>query len=173
MNPFDKEPTRDYTSPRKTPVALIAGLVLAIVFGLGVGVMAMSSGGSDDSKSSSGESPRLANGQGPDVGPTQVPQAPTPEPTVEPTPMPAPEPTAVPQLTNLGSGDRLSIPKFGINAPLTYKSVGPNGQMPDPDGSDDVAYYNFSNFPGFGGAPGKGGNAVFAGHVDSGSKRCD
>jgi LPXTG-site transpeptidase (sortase) family protein len=173
MTPFDKDPIRDYTSPRKAPIALIAGLVLAIILGLGAGVMAMSSGGSDDPKSSSGESPRLASGQGPDVAPTQVPQAPTPEPTVEPTPLPAPEPTAVPQLTNLGSGDRLSIPKFGINAPLTYKSVGPNGQMPDPEGSDDVAYYNFSNFPGFGGAPGRGGNAVFAGHVDSGHNRCD
>ena len=172
MKPFDKDPIRDYTSPRRAPVALIAGLVLAVVVGLGAVALAMSGGSSDDPKSSS-ESPRLASGQGPDVGPTQVPQAPTPEPTVEPTPLPAPEPTAVPQLTNLGSGDRLSIPKFGINAPLTYKSVGPNGQMPDPEGSDDVAYYNFSNFPGFGGAPGKGGNAVFAGHVDSGHNRCD
>src|SRR5690349_14192952 len=45
--------------------------------------------------------------------------------------------------------------------------------MPDPDGSDDVAYYNFSAWPGFGGAPGKGGNAVFAGHVDSGHNYCD
>jgi LPXTG-site transpeptidase (sortase) family protein len=173
MKPYDKDPVQDYTSPRRAPVALIAGLVLAIVLGLGAGVMAMTSGGSDNSQTPVGESPRLASGQGPDVAPTQVPQAPTPEPTPEPTPLPPPEPTAVPQLTTLGSGDRLSIPKFGINAPLTYKSVGPNGQMPDPDGSDDVAYYNFSNFPGFGGAPGKGGNAVFAGHVDSGSKRCD
>src|SRR5437868_4423581 len=148
MKPFDKDPIRDYTNPRKIPIALISFLLLAIVLGLGAGAMAMSSGGSDDAKSSGG-SPRLASGQGPDVGPTQVSEAPTPEPTVEPTPMPAPEPTAVPQLTNLGSGDRLSIPKFGINAPLTYKSVGPNGQMPDPEGSDDVAYYNFSNFPGF------------------------
>jgi LPXTG-site transpeptidase (sortase) family protein len=174
MKPFDKDPSRDYTSPRRTPVALIAGLVIAIVIGIGAGAMAMTSGGGDDSKSSS-ESPRLASGQGPDVGPMQAPQAPTPEPTPEPPPppTPVPEPAQVPQLTTLGSGDRLSIPKFGVNAPLTYKSVGPNGQMPDPDGSDDVAYYNFSNFPGFGGAPGKGGNAVFAGHVDSGSKRCD
>src|SRR4051794_28001574 len=170
MRPFDKDPIRDYTSPRRAPVALIVGLVAVLALGLGAGVLAMSSGGSDSK--SAGDAPQLANGQGPDVAPTQVAEAPTPEPTPEP-PTPVPEPTQVPQLTNLGSGDRLSIPKFGINAPLTYKSVGPNGQMPDPDGSDDVAYYNFSNFPGFGGAPGNGGNAVFAGHVDSGHNRCD
>ena len=44
--------------------------------------------------------------------------------------------------------------------------------MPDPEGEDDVAYYNFASWPGYGGAPGKGGNAVFAGHVDSGRKAC-
>jgi len=172
MRPFDKDPLRDYTSRKRTPVVLIGALVAALVIGLGAGVLAMSSGGNDSK--SSGDFPQLASGQGPDIGPTQVAEAPTPEATPEPPPpTPVPEPTQVPQLTNLGSGDRLSIPKFGINAPLTYKSVGPNGQMPDPDGSDDVAYYNFSNFPGFGGAPGKGGNAVFAGHVDSGHNRCD
>jgi len=173
MNPFDKDPVRDYTSPRRPPVPLIVGLVAAIVIGLGAAVLAFGSGGGSDSPSNT-DAPRLANGAGPDVAATQPPEAPTPEPTpLPPPPTPEPEPTAVPQLTTLGSGDRLSIPRFGINAPLTYKSVGPNGQMPDPDGSDDVAYYNFANFPGFGGAPGRGGNAVFAGHVDSGSKRCD
>jgi hypothetical protein len=176
MNPFDKDPVRDYTSPRRPPVPLIVGLVAAVVIGLGAAVLAFGSGGSSDSPSSA-ESPRLANSTGPDVAPTQPAEAPTPEP--EPTPLPPPppppepEPAVVPQLTTLGSGDRLSIPRFGVNAPLTYKTVGTNGQMPDPDGTDDVAYYNFSNFPGFGGAPGRGGNAVFAGHVDSGSKRCD
>ena len=174
MRPYDNDPVRDYTSPRRMPVAIIVGLVAAMVIGLGAVALAMSSGGGNDSKSP-GEAPKLASGQGPDVAPTQPNQAPTPEPTPEPPPPPTPipEPTAVPQLTTLGSGDRLSIPRFGINAPLTYKTVGSNGQMPDPDGSDDVAYYNFANFPGFGGAPGRGGNAVFAGHVDSGHNRCD
>ena len=44
--------------------------------------------------------------------------------------------------------------------------------MPNPNGSDDVAYYNFSAWPGKGGAPGQGGNSVFAGHVDSGRAPC-
>jgi LPXTG-site transpeptidase (sortase) family protein len=155
---------------------MIGALVVAIVIGIGAAVLALGSGGDGDDPKQNPGAPQLASGSGPDVAPTQPPPAaPTPEPPPPPPPepTPVPEPTTVPQLTNLGSGDRLAIARFGINAPLTYKTVGANGQMPDPDGNDDVAYYNFSNFPGFGGAPGRGGNAVFAGHVDSGSKRCD
>ena len=44
--------------------------------------------------------------------------------------------------------------------------------MPNPDTPDDVAYYDFSAWPGLGGAPGRGGNAVFSGHVDSGRAAC-
>jgi LPXTG-site transpeptidase (sortase) family protein len=81
--------------------------------------------------------------------------------------------TAVaPNLQSVGSEDRLIIPKYGISAPLTHRSVGSNGIMPNPEGPDDVAYYDFTSWPGLGGAPGRGGNAVFAGHVDSGSKAC-
>ncbi|HLF79959.1 MAG TPA: class F sortase [Dehalococcoidia bacterium] len=75
-------------------------------------------------------------------------------------------------LTSIGSGDRFVISKFGVDAPLTYRKVGKDGQMPNPDGPDDVAYYDFTDWPGLGGGPGKGGNAVFAGHVDSGQKAC-
>ena len=83
-------------------------------------------------------------------------------------------PTAVAaeNLTSVGPGDRFVISKFGVDAPLTYRKVGKDGQMPNPDGPDDVAYYDFSEWPGLGGGPGKGGNAVFAGHVDSGQKAC-
>jgi LPXTG-site transpeptidase (sortase) family protein len=38
--------------------------------------------------------------------------------------------------------------------------------MPAPTGPNQVLYYDFSIAPGFGGAIGQGGNAVFAGHVD-------
>lgn len=75
-------------------------------------------------------------------------------------------------MTSVGADDRFIIEKFGVDAPLTYRSVGLDGAMPNPDGPDDVAYYDFSAWPGKGGAPGKGGNAVFAGHVDSGAKPC-
>jgi LPXTG-site transpeptidase (sortase) family protein len=75
-------------------------------------------------------------------------------------------------LSSVGSGDRLVISKIGVNAPLTHRKVPPNGVMPNPDGADDIAYYDFSSFERLGGAPGLGGNAVFAGHVDSGTKAC-
>ena len=35
-----------------------------------------------------------------------------------------------------------------------------------PTGPSDVVWYDFKNMPGFGGIPGAGHNAVFAGHVD-------
>jgi len=63
-------------------------------------------------------------------------------------------------------GDHLLIPSIGVDAPLSLKVVGTDGQMPNPTGPEDVAYYDFSAWPNFGGTPGKGGNIVLAGHVD-------
>lgn len=63
-------------------------------------------------------------------------------------------------------GTRLMIPKIGVDAPFTVKEVGTDGQMPNPNGPEDVAWYDFSQWPGLGGLPGKGGNTVLAGHVD-------
>jgi len=63
-------------------------------------------------------------------------------------------------------GTRLMIPKIGVDAPFTVKDVGTDGQMPNPNGPEDVAWYDFSQWPGLGGLPGKGGNTVLAGHVD-------
>jgi LPXTG-site transpeptidase (sortase) family protein len=64
------------------------------------------------------------------------------------------------------TGERLIIPKIGVDAPFSYKVVGGDGQMPNPNSWDDVAYYDFSQWPNLGGLPGKGGNVVVAGHVD-------
>jgi LPXTG-site transpeptidase (sortase) family protein len=96
----------------------------------------------------------------------------TPQPTVEATIALDRPAGQAEHLTSVGPNDRLVIPKLGVNATLSYKKVGPDGAMPDPNGPDDVAYYDFSNFPGLGGAPGKGGNAVFSGHVDYGRGPC-
>jgi LPXTG-site transpeptidase (sortase) family protein len=63
-------------------------------------------------------------------------------------------------------GERLVIPSIGVDAPLSAKVVGSDGQMPNPNGPEDVAYYDFSDWPNMGGTPGKGGNVVLAGHVD-------
>lgn len=55
---------------------------------------------------------------------------------------------------------RLVIPAAKINAPLQVKGVNARNEMENPDGKDNVAWYNFTAKPGF------GSNAVFSGHVD-------
>ena len=54
----------------------------------------------------------------------------------------------------------LVISRFGIDAPVQVKGVDANNVMVSPDGPTNVAWYDFSAKPGF------GGNAVFSGHVD-------
>jgi LPXTG-site transpeptidase (sortase) family protein len=61
---------------------------------------------------------------------------------------------------------RMRIPSLKIDAPLSTRAVGPGGQMANPSGPDDVVYYDFSGWRGYGGYPTAGGNAIFAGHVD-------
>jgi LPXTG-site transpeptidase (sortase) family protein len=121
------------------------------------------------------------NGDQPQVGaqPTRVGESaglattlPTPEATID-----LNRPTAVivrnPEVPAPGAeGDRFIISRFGINAPVSYKAVGPDGVMPDPNGPDDVAFYDFSTWQGLGGFPGQGGNVVVSGHVDSGRVAC-
>ncbi len=64
------------------------------------------------------------------------------------------------------NGQRLLIPSIGVDAEFSFKQVPPSGQMPNPNGPTDVAYYDFGQWPGMGGVPGLGGNVVLAGHVD-------
>jgi LPXTG-site transpeptidase (sortase) family protein len=65
------------------------------------------------------------------------------------------------------NGDRMIINRLGIDGYISASFVDPNsGQMGDPSGPYDILWYDFSGFSGLGGAPGSGGNAVFAGHVD-------
>lgn len=68
------------------------------------------------------------------------------------------------------SGTRLLIPSIGVDAPFSIKQVGTDGIMPNPDGPEDVAWYDFSQWPGLGGIPvpngDSGSNVTLAGHVD-------
>jgi len=64
------------------------------------------------------------------------------------------------------SSMRFKIAKIGVDAPVTIRTVGSDGQMGTPNGRFDVVWYDFSAIPGMGGYPGDGGNAVFSGHVD-------
>ena len=54
----------------------------------------------------------------------------------------------------------IAIPRFDITAPIVIRGVNAAGVMETPDGPTDVAWYSFSEKPGF------GSNAVFSGHVD-------
>jgi LPXTG-site transpeptidase (sortase) family protein len=155
------------------PLPLIGGLATAIVVGIIIVAVALGSGGSNDNNTattsgSSGGRPASA------ASPTSISGGlQTSQPTTEATIDLARETAEAPNLTQLTSGDRIIISKIGVNAPLTYRKVDLDGVMPNPDGPDDVAYYDFSSWPGKGGAPGQGGNSIFAGHVDSGTKACD
>ena len=149
--------------PWRARLPLIGGLVA--VLGLGILLAALALGGGDEDGASNRES--LAPGES---GGLAADGTPVVEGAVDLTARPTA--AAAENLTSISAGDRFIIAKFGVDAPLTYRKVGPDGQMPNPDGPDDIAYYDFSDWPGLGGAPGKGGNAVFAGHVDSGSKPC-
>lgn len=60
---------------------------------------------------------------------------------------------------------RLRIPSIGVNAPVGAWAV-KGTVMPEPHGPVDVAWYDLSAFPGQGGYPGGGKNAVFGAHAD-------
>ncbi|RLT26271.1 MAG: class F sortase [Chloroflexi bacterium] len=68
-----------------------------------------------------------------------------------------------PKQANYG---RIQIPSLGIDAPIGKSVVGKNGTLADPEGPSDVVWYDFGARKDLGGAPGAGGNAVLAGHVD-------
>ena len=72
----------------------------------------------------------------------------------------ATSPSGHPQPTIGAILERLIVPKIAIDAPVETKGINSRGEMEDPSGKDAVAWYDFSEFPGF------GGNAVFSAHVD-------
>jgi LPXTG-site transpeptidase (sortase) family protein len=141
------------------PLPLLGGIAAVVVVGVILVVVALGSG--DDGGSTAARPTAQSGG-------LQT-SRPTPRATID-----LARPTARPagHWTEVGTDFRFVITKFGIEAPLTYRKVPPSGVMPNPEGPDDVAYYDFSDFEHYGGAPGLGGNSIFAGHVDSGSKPC-
>lgn len=143
--------------PGRSPIAVLiaaAGVVVLLV--IAVVVLAGGGGGGEDTFHAG-----LASG------------IPTPQATLaisEAPPAQACRTEA--NLNAVNEADRLVIPKINVSASLSHKVVGKDGQMPDPANPDEVAYYDFSNWECKGGGPGRGGNAVFSGHVDSGFKAC-
>jgi sortase (surface protein transpeptidase) len=63
---------------------------------------------------------------------------------------------------------RLRIPVLGVDAPIGISIVegGAGAQLGSPEGPGTVFWYDLSAWPGLGGVPGGGGNAVFGAHVD-------
>lgn len=154
----------------KAPLPVIGGAAALVVIAIIIVGVALSSGGGDDNTTGvTGGSGGIVAQRSPTPtavhGGLQTAQ-PTPQATADLT-----QPTAVAENLNAIDG-RFRIPKFNVDAPLTYRAVGTDGIMPNPEGPDDVAYYDFSAWPGKGGRPGAG-NPVFAGHVDSGREPCD
>ncbi len=58
------------------------------------------------------------------------------------------------------------IPRLGVDARVASRYVGGDGVMASPQGPADIIWYDLAAWPGMGGAPGDGGNAIFSGHVD-------
>lgn len=84
----------------------------------------------------------------------------TPVPVAEGTETPTPPVAQFPTPSPDARIARLIIPAAKVNAPVQVKGVNARNEMENPDGKDNVAWYNFTDRPGF------GPNAVFSGHVD-------
>jgi LPXTG-site transpeptidase (sortase) family protein len=143
------------------PVVLVAAIAAVVI-----GVVAMSGGGSDGS---SAQAPTATQESTltPTAGANTGEKTPIP---VSPGDVLTEQDLAARGAGVPGRGDflgaRLLIPAINVDAPFSEKVVPGSGQMPNPNGPSDVAFYDFSAFDGLGGLPGAGGNVVVAGHVD-------
>ena len=85
---------------------------------------------------------------------------------------PQPTPTLAVELPSDSPIERVLIAKYGVDAPVIVLGLDEDNVMESPDEPCDVAWYDFTSYPGF------GSNAVFSGHVDwfnlgSQGCRCD
>lgn len=78
----------------------------------------------------------------------------------EPTATPAPVAAGLPQPKEGSILERMVVSVIKMDAPVEVKGLNARNEMENPSGKDAAAWYDFSEFPGF------GGNAVFSGHVD-------
>lgn len=166
--------------PRSRRATVLGGAAAAVLL-LGVTTALVASSGGE-------EEPLVA--PPPDTPTSTLTPVPTqtPAPTETSTPAPEPEETPDPEET-AGVDDTpvvlsvqelvrdhgypsdatfatLRIPVLGVQAQVSASSVGRGEQMREPVGPAHVLWYDMSNYPGMGGAPGGGGNAIFSGHRD-------
>ncbi|MQA00900.1 MAG: sortase [Dehalococcoidia bacterium] len=156
---------------------LFAGLVVALVVLAATGSFA--DAGNDGDLVATPPTSATPEGSGTPDGATGTPRPTrTPRATPTPTPTPTPDP-GPPTVRNLGtftrdygeppgaSFARIRIPLLGVDAGVAAHTVGAGQPMTAPVGPNDVAWYELSPaWPGMGGRPGEGGNAIFSGHVD-------
>jgi sortase (surface protein transpeptidase) len=140
----------------RRPLAVAGAFGAVVIVGIILVAVALGGGGGNDDGKRSGGSANAG-----------IAEQATPQATID-----LARPTAAPtgNLNVPSIEGRMLIPKIGVDAPLSYKVVGTDGLPPNPNGPDDIAYYDLTAWPGKGGAPGIGGNAVFAGHVDWGAQ---
>jgi len=73
---------------------------------------------------------------------------------------PQPSPTSAVEPPSDSPIERILIAKYGVDAPIIVLGLDEDNVMESPDEPCDVAWYDFTSYPGF------GSNAVFSGHVD-------
>ena len=168
-NPFAR-----LLADRRWRLPALVGVPALAVVAILVAVLLSGGGGDDDGTDgvgfkSSGVAPGSSGSGSVAIAGAGFP-GPPPIPTAEPTPDPVVRSLERLRAEHGESPDathgRLRIPALGVDAPLGVRAVGEDGVMTNPSGPDDVVWYDLSAWDGLGGAPGKGGNAVFAGHVD-------
>ncbi len=135
---------RSVTSHRAVRRLAIGGLVVLLA------VAAVACGGGK--KSSEGSQPQTFDVTTATATSTEAAASPSPEATGAEPAFPAPAADAKIM--------RLVIPAAKVDAPLQVKGLNARNEMENPDGKDNVAWYDFTGRPGF------GSNAVFSGHVD-------
>jgi LPXTG-site transpeptidase (sortase) family protein len=87
--------------------------------------------------------------------PTPTPTLIPPKPTVTPTPRPV-----VPTATPSAAPQTIEIAKINVNAPVKPVGTKATGEMDEPEGPFDVAWFKGSPMPG------DPGNAILTGHLD-------
>src|SRR5579884_2867525 len=135
---------RSVTSHHAVRRLAIGGLVVLLA------VAAVACGGGK--KSGGGSQPQTFDVTTATATSTEAAASPSPEATAAAPAFPAPAADAKIM--------RLVIPAAKVDAPLQVKGLNARNEMENPDGKDNVAWYDFTGRPGF------GSNAVFSGHVD-------
>src|SRR5438874_7560418 len=124
---------------RRGALPLIGAGAIVLVVVIAIAVLALSGGGSGNGGSTAGNTTGDIGAPGESAGlaaSTPIAAAPSDADIARPTVVPTIDPNA----PKPGApGDKITIKKIGVDAPLTLKSVGLDGAMPNPDGEDDLA----------------------------------